>query len=229
MQPHPFQNLYWYPLISSTNIWPKISVAYLTKWFQSNFSADWWRMYPFNLSLLLPAYIPTQSCKKGLILKPEPGPSPKSQAQTWLMSDIYFWSPIYARKPNLSRELRYAHRGARTSPEQRAVKKLRAMETYEKQKNCYQLCLLLFNNHVGLKNNNRIYRTCISIWFWKTIKLPVVLLWKRHLCPHCPSFERSGRQCHRSLASLLAVISSHCLAALPAKMSALNSHLRQTA
>ena len=44
-----------------------------------------------------------------------------------------------------------------------AVKKLRAMETYKNQKNRYQLCLLLYNNHVGLKNNERNYRTCISI------------------------------------------------------------------
>ena len=28
MQPHPYQNLYWYPLTSSKNFWPKISVAY---------------------------------------------------------------------------------------------------------------------------------------------------------------------------------------------------------
>ena len=32
-------------------------------------------------------------------------------------------------------------------------KKLKAMETYEKQKNRYQLCLLLFNNNGDLKNN----------------------------------------------------------------------------
>ena len=37
-------------------------------------------------------------------------------------------------------------------------KKLRAMETYEKQKKCYQLCLLLFNNNVDLKKNKRNYR-----------------------------------------------------------------------
>jgi len=39
-----------------------------------------------------------------------------------------------------------------------AVKKLRAMETYEKQRKCYQLCLLLFNNNVDLKNNKKNYR-----------------------------------------------------------------------
>jgi len=38
------------------------------------------------------------------------------------------------------------------------------------------------------------------------MKLPM----KRHLYPRCPSFERSGRQCHRSQASLLlAAISGH--------------------
>jgi len=44
-----------------------------------------------------------------------------------------------------------------------ALKKLRAMETYEKQINRYQLSLLLFNNNVDLKNNKRNYRKCISI------------------------------------------------------------------
>ena len=45
-------------------LWPKISVAYFTKWFQSNFTVAGWRMYPFNLPLLAPAYILTQSCKR---------------------------------------------------------------------------------------------------------------------------------------------------------------------
>ena len=31
----PLQNLHWYLLTSSKNIWPKISVTYFTKWFQS--------------------------------------------------------------------------------------------------------------------------------------------------------------------------------------------------
>jgi len=44
-----------------------------------------------------------------------------------------------------------------------AVKKLRAMETYEEQKNRYQLCLLLFNNNVDLKSNKTNYRTFVSI------------------------------------------------------------------
>jgi len=47
--------------------------------------------------------------------------------------------------------------------------------------------------------------------------------------PDCPSFERSGGKCLRSPASLLTAISSHCLAALPAKVSAFNSHMRQNA
>jgi len=52
---------------------------------------------------------------------------------------------------------------------------------------------------------------------------------KRHLYPRYPSFERSGRQCHRSPASLLlAAISSHSLTTLLAKMSAFKSHMRQS-
>jgi len=51
------------------------------------------------------------------------------------------------------------------TPERRlgwgAVKKLRAMEIYEKQKHRYQLCLLLFNN--DLKNNKGNYRKFVSI------------------------------------------------------------------
>ena len=35
---------------------------------------------------------------------------------------------------------------------------------------------------------------------------------KRRLCPSCPSFERSGIQCHCSPMSLLAALSSHSLA-----------------
>jgi len=45
----------------------------------------------------------------------------------------------------------------------RAVKMLRAMETYKKQKNRYQSCLFLFNNNVDLKNNNRNIENH-SIW-----------------------------------------------------------------
>ena len=49
---------------NNKNIWPKISVAYFTKLFQFIFSAGGWRMYPFNPSLLLAAYKPSQSCKR---------------------------------------------------------------------------------------------------------------------------------------------------------------------
>jgi len=103
------------------------------------------------------------------------------------------------------------------------------METYENQRNCYQLCLLLFNNHVDLKINERNYRKFVWFRSWQTIKLPTMLLWKRHLRLRCTSFERSWGQCHRSLASQLAAISNHCLGALPAKMCAFNSHMRQNA
>jgi len=73
-------------------------------------------------------------------------------------------------KPNLSSKAEFtegvkicAQRCWNVARARGAVKKLRAMKTYEKQKNRYQLCLLLFNNHVGLKNNKRNYKTCISI------------------------------------------------------------------
>jgi len=39
-----------------------------------------------------------------------------------------------------------------------AVKIVRAMETYNKQKNRYQFCFFLFINNVDLKNNNINYR-----------------------------------------------------------------------
>jgi len=37
-----------------------------------------------------------------------------------------------------------------------AVKEMRAIGTYKKQENRYQLCLFLFINNVDLKNNNKI-------------------------------------------------------------------------
>ena len=70
------------PLISSyqqQSIWPKISVAYFTKWFQSVFTVGGSRMYPFNLPLLAPAYIPTQSCKRASFWSPNQARSHKPQ------------------------------------------------------------------------------------------------------------------------------------------------------
>ena len=82
----PLPNLHWYPLSSSRNIWPKISVAYFTKWFQPIFAVGGWRMYSSNLPLLATAYIPTQSGEGASFWslnpvwarnhKPEPGSSP---------------------------------------------------------------------------------------------------------------------------------------------------------
>jgi len=45
--------------------------------------------------------------------------------------------------------------------------------------------------------------------------------------PRCHPFERSAGKCPP--ASLLTAINSRCLTALPAKMSAFNSHRRQNA
>jgi len=101
MQPQPCQNLHWYPLTSTKNIWPIISVAYFAKWFQSIFTVGEWRMYPFNLPLLAATYIPTQSCKRASFWslnptgvrnhKPELGPSPTLifEARFWPESQIY--------------------------------------------------------------------------------------------------------------------------------------------
>ena len=47
MQPHLYQNLHWYPLTSCKNIWPKISVAYFAKWFQSIFTVGRFSIPPY--------------------------------------------------------------------------------------------------------------------------------------------------------------------------------------
>jgi len=47
-------------------------------------------MYPFNLPLFGPCLHTHTELENGLILKPEPVPSPKSQARTGFEPDIYF-------------------------------------------------------------------------------------------------------------------------------------------
>ena len=65
-------------------------------------------------------------------------------------------------------------------------------------------------------NSILIYSKITYDALMKTTPLhPLSLLWKVR------------EQCHRRPCST--VISSHCLAALPAKMSAFNSHMRQAA
>jgi len=88
-----------------------------------------------------------------------------------------------------------------------------------------QLCLLQFNSNVDFKNIKTNYRQPVSIRSGKITKLPM----KRQHCPCCSSFQRSGRQYHRSPTSLLAAISNHSLATLPAKMSAFKRYMRQNA
>jgi len=85
------------------------------------------------------------------------------------------------------------HRGS-----DRAVK-LRAMETYKNQKTRFQLYSFLFSSNVDLKNNNKIIEkhskfsgcanSCnklVSSRFWKTMKLPTILLWKGTSAPVAP-------------------------------------------
>ena len=102
-----------------------------------------------------------------------------------------------------------------------AVKKLKAMETYKNY-----VCLgeaAMFTSKIIKETIQKF----VSIRSWYLMKLSM-LLWKRHLRPVAPLLK-GQRQCPRSPASLLTVISSHRLAALPAKMSAFNSHMRQNA
>ena len=65
---------------------------------------------------------------------------------------------IFAEKPVAALHNMHIQGRRRSGRAERAVKMLRAMETYKKQKNRYQLCLFLFINNVDLKNNNRNYR-----------------------------------------------------------------------
>jgi len=62
------------PLISSYNqmIWPKISVAYFTQWFQSIFIVGSWMMYPLKLTLLALSTYPHRVVKE-----------PHFEAWTW--------------------------------------------------------------------------------------------------------------------------------------------------
>jgi len=87
-----------------------------------------------------------------------------------------------------------------------AVKELRAMETFQKQKNRYQVCLFLFINHVDLKNNNRNYRKLFwIIWgpnscniYFKSILMNHEITYdtvvKRHLRTRCTPIERAEEE-----------------------------------
>ena len=71
-----------------------------------------------------------------------------------------------------------------------AVKKLGAMEIYEKQKICYQLCLLLFKN--DLKNNEGNCRKFVSIRSWYTIKFRWYCSDKDAFAPVVPLLKGQG-------------------------------------
>jgi len=57
---------------------------------KSIFIVGGWRMYPFNLPLFAPAYLPTQSCKRALFWSRNPAPARNCKPEP----DIYFWNPI---------------------------------------------------------------------------------------------------------------------------------------
>jgi len=108
MQPHPFQNLPWYSLSSSKNIWCKSSVAYFTKWFQSIFTVGGRRMYPFNLLCCpLPTY-PHRVVKAPHLeawTRPEPEVTSLNPARAWHL----FLKPDLGLKAKFTeRVLRYA-------------------------------------------------------------------------------------------------------------------------
>ena len=71
------------------------------------------------------------------------------------------------------------------------AKKFRALEIYGKEKNCYQLCFLLFNNNVYLKNNEDDYRKCVSMFINHKIAYDTHDM-KMTPLSRCPSFVRSG-------------------------------------
>jgi len=71
------------------------------------------------------------------------------------------------------------------------------MKTYEKLKNRYQLCSLLFNNNVDLKNNKRNWKICLnSILINHKIIHDVVM--KTTLLPRSFFFVGLGGQCQLS-------------------------------
>ena len=68
---------------------------------------------------------------------------------------------------------------------------LKSMENY-KQRNCYQICLLLFNNNVDLKN---IFKNSIKICFNSILIYHVITydaVMKKTPPPRCSPFERAG-------------------------------------
>ena len=68
----------------------KNSPKIFTNWFQSIFTAGGWRMYPFNLPLLAPAYIP-EVCMDWMLDFLDPVSGCFQQDQDW---DFLSWSRI---------------------------------------------------------------------------------------------------------------------------------------
>ena len=84
-------------------MWPKISLAYFKNDFNLFLLLVGGGCILYNLPLLVPAYIPKQSCKRASFWSLNP-----ARARTRLKHDINFLSPILSWKPNLPRELKYA-------------------------------------------------------------------------------------------------------------------------
>ena len=104
---------------------------------------------------------------------------------------------------------------------QGTAKKFRALEIYGKEKNCYQLCFLLFNNNVYLKNNEADYRKSVSMFINHKITYDTHDMKMTPLSP-LPFFCKVRGQCHAFWCQCLPLsavtVLKHCL-------SAHNSHM----
>ena len=104
MKPHPYQNIHLYPLSGNKSIWPKISVAYFAKWFQSVSTVGGRKMHLFNLPLLASAHLPTQGCKRASIWSLNPAGSEITSPDRDRSRHL-FLKPALGPKVNLPREL----------------------------------------------------------------------------------------------------------------------------
>ena len=107
MQPHPYQNLHWYPLTSSKNIWPTISVAYFTKWFQS--VCCWWVENVSFQSPLIGPCLHIHSFGKGPHFEAWTRPEPEITSPNPARGRHLFWKPNLGLKVKFTEGvLRYA-------------------------------------------------------------------------------------------------------------------------
>jgi len=110
MQPHPYQNLRWYPLTSAKNILPKISVAYFTKWFHSIFTVGGWSTGGCILSIspCWPLHTYPHRVVKGPHFEAWTRPEPEITSPNPARSRYLFLKPNWGPKAKFTRELSIA-------------------------------------------------------------------------------------------------------------------------